>query len=346
MSGAPVLKRSGVSKCTKSAGVFLVAGSFLLATTPALDASGPPATFAPKADFGTGLVPYSVALGDVNGDGDLDLTTANAGANTASVLLGDGAGGFGTKADFGTGDLPWSVALGDVNGDLHLDLTTANYGDDTASVLLNTAVFAQAITFPQPPDTALDQGPITLDATATSELPVTYTSNTPTVCDIDGSGTKAVLNAVGTCTITADQEGSPGWSPAVPLPRSFQVTSPDPTDTSLVTKARAKNKKLKPGKLIKVVRKTTTDGQIKKAKTNCYVFGNKLTGKDKRAVCKIKTKKTSSNAKVWVKPKCSVGVKVRVKIVAQADGATKTKWQRTWKVKNKPRTYCPISGNG
>ena len=124
---------------------------------------------------------------------------------------------------------------------------------------------------------------------------------------------------------------------------------PDPTpttDTTLTVKARAKAKKLKPGKRTKVVRSATTNAQIKKVKTQCYVFGNKLTGKDKRAVCKFKKKKTASNAKVWVKPKCSVGVKVRVKIVANETGMDKATWQRTWKVKNKPRTYCPISGNG
>ena len=124
---------------------------------------------------------------------------------------------------------------------------------------------------------------------------------------------------------------------------------PDPTpttDTTLTVKARAKAKKLKPGKRTKVVRSATTNAQIKKVKTQCYVFGNKLTGKDKRAVCKFKKKKTTSNAKVWVKPQCSVGVKVRVKIVANETEMDKATWQRTWKVKNKPRTYCPISGNG
>ena len=130
-----------------------------------------------------------------------------------------------------------------------------------------------------------------------------------------------------------------------PASNTMNVT-PTAGTTELAVKARAKAKKLKPGKRTKVVRKASTNGQIKKVKTNCYMFGNKLTGKDKRAVCKFKKKKAASNAKVWVKPKCSVGVKIRVKIVAKKPGASRAKWQRTWKVKNAPRTYCPISGNG
>lgn len=47
-----------------------------------------------------------------------------------------------------------------------------------------------------------------------------------------------------------------------------------------------------------------------------------------------------------VTPKCSVGPKIRTKIVANATEMDKVIWQRTWKVKNKPRTYCPVSGNG
>ncbi|HET9680194.1 MAG TPA: FG-GAP-like repeat-containing protein, partial [Gammaproteobacteria bacterium] len=78
--------------------------------------------------------PYSVALGDVNADGDLDAITANLGPDSISVLLGDGAGGFGTKTDFTVGDSPRSVALGDLNADGDLDVVTAN--DDSISVLL------------------------------------------------------------------------------------------------------------------------------------------------------------------------------------------------------------------
>ncbi len=42
--------------------------------------------FRPKVDYGTGLTPTSVAVGDFNRDGKLDLVVTNAGDNTVGVL--------------------------------------------------------------------------------------------------------------------------------------------------------------------------------------------------------------------------------------------------------------------
>ena len=76
-------------------------------------------SFAAQATFAAGTGPQSVALGDVNGDGELDMVTANTGSNSASVLLGNGNGTFKSSASFSTGasTFPTSVTLGDVNGD-------------------------------------------------------------------------------------------------------------------------------------------------------------------------------------------------------------------------------------
>ncbi|WP_341882121.1 FG-GAP-like repeat-containing protein [Synechococcus sp. UW140] len=92
------------------------------------------ATFA--TDAGTDAGPYSLALGDVNGDGKLDIVTANQSSNQASVLLGNGDGTFAAEVAFATGANPFSVALGDLNGDGTLDIITANLGSTTVSVLL------------------------------------------------------------------------------------------------------------------------------------------------------------------------------------------------------------------
>ena len=97
--------------------------------------------FGAQTTFPAGASPFSVAVGDFNGDSDLDLVTANqvsACSNNVSVLLGDGAGGFGTQTTFGAGSTPFSVAVGDFNGDGKRDLVTANITSNNVSVLLNT----------------------------------------------------------------------------------------------------------------------------------------------------------------------------------------------------------------
>jgi hypothetical protein len=66
--------------------------------------------------------PVSVALGDLDRDGHLDMVTANQGGDTASVLLGKGDGTFAVKVDYATGSGPSAVVLGDLNRDGNLDL--------------------------------------------------------------------------------------------------------------------------------------------------------------------------------------------------------------------------------
>jgi hypothetical protein len=85
------------------------------------------------------LTPFDIAVADVNGDGKLDLLTANS-PGTAGVLLGTGTGSFGAATTFDTGanSSHQSIAVADVNGDGKLDLLTANYGASTVGVLLGT----------------------------------------------------------------------------------------------------------------------------------------------------------------------------------------------------------------
>jgi hypothetical protein len=85
-------------------------------------------TFQAAQNFETGSGPSSVAVGDFNGDGRLDLVVANIGSNTVSVLLGNGDGTFRNAQNFGTGFSPGSVAVGDFDGDGRLDLAVAYAG--------------------------------------------------------------------------------------------------------------------------------------------------------------------------------------------------------------------------
>jgi hypothetical protein len=91
--------------------------------------------FGPEIDYLAGTNPTDVALGDVNGDGRLDIVTVSNGAGIASVLLGQAGGSFMARTDYPTGANPGRVTLGDVNGDGRLDIVTANFSN-TTSVLL------------------------------------------------------------------------------------------------------------------------------------------------------------------------------------------------------------------
>jgi hypothetical protein len=92
----------------------------------------------PAADYNR--EPYSVQAADLNGDGRLDVVTANF-DNTVTVLLGNGDGTLQAPTLYSAGPAPMmtlSVAVADLNGDGKPDLATADYNgtNGTLSVLL------------------------------------------------------------------------------------------------------------------------------------------------------------------------------------------------------------------
>ena len=78
---------------------------------------------------------YSVAAGDVNGDGRPDLMAGNnyLGSGQVSVFLGLGGGAFAPAVFYPTGDSPRSVVIDDINGDGRPDLVMANGGFSNSS---------------------------------------------------------------------------------------------------------------------------------------------------------------------------------------------------------------------
>ncbi|MFY0606183.1 MAG: CotH kinase family protein [Cyclobacteriaceae bacterium] len=120
--------------------------------------------FDDKIDFTTGPDPFDVTVGDLDGDGKLDLATVNSANATLSVLrntsTGAGVISFGTKQDFTTGDFPFAVSIADIDGDGKLDLATANLVGSTVSVLRNTSAGAGLIDFASKLDFASEAAPI------------------------------------------------------------------------------------------------------------------------------------------------------------------------------------------
>jgi hypothetical protein len=86
-----------------------------------------------------GSHPTAVAVGDFNGDGNLDLAILEEGTDTVSIWLGDGHGGFTEKVASGpdgqplplsAGNNPTGLTARDVNGTGTLDLVVGNeFGD-------------------------------------------------------------------------------------------------------------------------------------------------------------------------------------------------------------------------
>jgi len=82
--------------------------------------------------------PNSIAVGDFNHDGTLDLAIAAAATNTANVviLLGNGDGAFREGSSYTAGTGAVSIVAADFNHDGNLDLAVANSLSNYISILL------------------------------------------------------------------------------------------------------------------------------------------------------------------------------------------------------------------
>ena len=105
---------------------------------PVLAASPAGTLFAFGGPLAVGTAPGAIAHGDFNGDGFQDIVTANATANSVTVLMGSVGGAFtaATGSPFAVDSNPVSVVVGDFNGDGHLDIATANLLANSVTVLL------------------------------------------------------------------------------------------------------------------------------------------------------------------------------------------------------------------
>src|SRR5262249_44022768 len=82
-------------------------------------------SFRPPIDLTVGGAPHAVAVGDFNGDGLLDVVTAQQLSDTVSVLLGHGNGTFAPPLVFAAGGFgfpPDPVVVTAGNGDGRADL--------------------------------------------------------------------------------------------------------------------------------------------------------------------------------------------------------------------------------
>lgn len=113
---------------------------------------GAPGTFGAPTSFTTGA-PGSLHLcaGDFDKDGRVDIATVSVVSNQVSVLLGDGAGGFGAPAlssIMSTGGVQSTIACRDMNGDGLPDIVVTSPSSARLSILINQGKAAFAAPVP------------------------------------------------------------------------------------------------------------------------------------------------------------------------------------------------------
>lgn len=134
-------------------------------------------SFLPKVDFATGVGPYSVTSGDLDGDGKPELAVTNDQSQTVSVLRNTSVSGnisFAAKVDFVTGITPKYPSIGDIDGDGNSDLIVTSTSSRTISVFRNIST----------------QGTVNFESKIDFATGGTFNANPSSNCigDLDGDG--------------------------------------------------------------------------------------------------------------------------------------------------------------
>ena len=178
-------------------------------------------TFGSPVNYSTSGVPQAVVVGDFNSDGRPDLAVVTGVGNNTNILLGEQ-----TESATATGI---SVAGSSTQN------VFASYPGDTdyassisGTIPLNGSQATQTISFPAP-TSPLTYGvsTITLTATTSSGLPVSYTVTGPATV----SGSALTVTGAGSVVVTATQTGDTSYLAATPVSRSITVNKAVPVLT-------------------------------------------------------------------------------------------------------------------
>ncbi len=210
------------------------------------------ASFNAKVDFTTGTGPFSIAIGDLDGDGLADLATAGSLANSVSVLRNNApsgmldAGAFAPAVGFASSNYPLGIAINDLDGDGAPEVAVST-GANTVSL------FRFSLTQPslQPLVNSFSpaQGPAGTTVTITGDR---FNANAGGNIVYFGAA-KATVTAASATSLTVTSPVAATYQPITVLntadklqgtaSKAFSVTFPNPAGTTGIPDSYVRNRK-------------------------------------------------------------------------------------------------------
>jgi hypothetical protein len=127
--------------------------------------SGPVISFDNPLRFVTNYGPYSVAIGDLDGDGKPDLAIANNGSNYITLYKNTSSPGsisFSNKTDLLVGTNPYGIAIGDLDKDGKAELVVSTEGGSSSLYVIKNTSTPGSFSFGSPLSFANLAGAFTL----------------------------------------------------------------------------------------------------------------------------------------------------------------------------------------